>query len=81
MLTPVSGSEFLPFDFTEVKNIEPNKAYPVNWGKLKDVNDLVFILACLGVAFPFNHPQIETLKPFLDLNNPIPLDLTQQPKF
>lgn len=77
MIEPVSGSDFLPLDFSGIKKVEPNQAYPVKWDKLKDVNDLVFILACLGMAFPYNHPQIETLKKFLDLENPIPLNLTQ----
>lgn len=79
MFEPVSGSDFLKSeDVTSQKQVLPNSAYPVKWSNLKNVNDLIFVLACLGVAFPSNHPQIEDLKQFLDLDKPIPTNLTQQ---
>lgn len=56
-----------------VKQIDPTQAYMVDWTKMSTVNDLVLILASLGMAFPGNHPNIEMLKPFLNLDNPIPL--------
>lgn len=77
MIEPVSGSSFLNFENVE-KKVNVNSAYPVKWSSLNNVNDLIFVLACLGVAFPGNHPQIQDLKQFLDLDNPIPTNLTQQ---
>lgn len=77
MLEPVSGSNFLNLETTE-KEINKDYAYPVKWSNLKNVNDLIFVLACLGVAFPGNHPQIQDLKQFLDLDSPIPTSLTQK---
>lgn len=77
MLEPVSGSEFLNLENQE-KEIKRDYAYPVKWSNLKNVNDLIFVLACLGMAFPGNHPQIKDLKQFLDLDNAFPTNLAQQ---
>lgn len=78
----VSGSSFLPTDNSSVKEIDSNSVYIVDFTKLNSVNDLILILSGLGIGFPGNHPLIENLKPFLNLDNPIPqqgLQKTQQP--
>lgn len=49
----------------------PNHLYMVDWSNLTSVNDLIFILASMGIGFPSDHPNIEQLKPFLNLRNPI----------
>lgn len=61
------------------KQLDPTKAYLVDFSKLASVNDLMLVLAGLGITYPATHPHIEVLKPFLNLDNPI--DIPQpQPK-
>jgi hypothetical protein len=74
----VSGSSFLPTDNSSVKEIDSNSVYIVDFTKLNSVNDLILILSGLGIGFPGNHPLIENLKPFLNLDNPIPQQGLQQ---
>jgi hypothetical protein len=79
----VSGSSFLPTDNSSVKEIDVNSVYIVDFTKLNSVNDLVLILSGLGIGFPGNHPLIDSLKPFLNLDSPIPqegLQKAQQPR-
>jgi len=79
----VSGSSFLPTDNSATKQIDSNSVYLVDFTKLNSVNDLVLILSGLGIGFPGNHPLIENLKPFLNVDNPIPqegLQKAQQPR-
>lgn len=57
-----------------VKSVEQNKAYMIDFSRLNSVNDLVLILASMGIMFPFNHPNIQQLTPFLNLDNPIPME-------
>jgi len=59
------------------KELLPNHLYMVDFGKLQSVNELVLILASMGIGFPSEHPNIEKLKPFLNLEVPIPME---QPK-
>lgn len=54
---------------TELKPVNPNKLYMVDFSKLNSVNDLVLILSAMSIAFPGDHPAIEQLKPFLNLDN------------
>ena len=61
----------------ETKEIDPTKAYMVDFSKLQSVNDLVVILSGLGITFPGNHPIIPHIKQFLNLDNPI--DVQQPP--
>ena len=37
------------------------------------------VLSGVGITYPYNHPLIEHLKPFLNLENPIDIP-QQQPK-
>jgi hypothetical protein len=61
----------------ETNKIEEGKAYLVDFSKLNSVNDLMVVLSGLGITYPYNHPLIEHLKPFLNLENPI--DIPKQP--
>jgi hypothetical protein len=61
----------------ETKKVEPNKMYVVDFSKMQSVNDLMVVLSALGITFPSDHPLIEHLTPFLNLDNPI--DLPKQP--
>jgi hypothetical protein len=51
--------------------VDENAVYMVDWTKMQSVNDMVLILASMAIGFPGNHPNIESLKPFLNLQNPI----------
>ena len=63
---------------TEIKKDHP---YLVDFSKLASVNDLILILSAMGISFPGNHPFIENIKPFLNLENPFPLEQPKQPEF
>ena len=56
--------------------VDENAVYMVDWSKMTSVNDMVLILASMAIGFPGNHPNIQQLKPFLNLENPI----KQQPQ-
>jgi hypothetical protein len=62
----------------EVSKVEANKAYVVDFSRLQSVNDLMLVLSGLGITYPGNHPLIEHLKPFLNLENPIDIPQPQQ---
>jgi hypothetical protein len=51
--------------------VDENSIYMVDWSKMTSVNDMILILASMAIGFPGNHPNIQQLKPFLNLENPI----------
>lgn len=51
--------------------VDENAVYMVDWSKMTSVNDMILILASMAIGFPGNHPNIEQLKPFLNLQSPI----------
>lgn len=51
--------------------INKDALYFVDWNKLKGVEDLVLIFACMGLSFSGQHPHFETIKHLLDTSNPI----------
>jgi len=51
--------------------VDETAVYMVDWSKMTSVNDMVLILASMAIGFPGNHPNIQQLKPFLNLQNPI----------
>jgi len=51
--------------------VDERAVYMVDWSKMQSVNDMVLILASMAIGFPGNHPNIQQLKPFLNLQNPI----------
>lgn len=53
------------------KEVDANAVYMVDWSKMTSVNDMILILASMAIGFPGNHPNIEQLKPFLNLEAPI----------
>lgn len=61
----------LEFGVPPKQEVDPNSVYMVDFSKMTSVNDMVLILASMAIAFPGNHPNIEALKPFLNLDNPI----------
>lgn len=59
--------------------IQKDKLYLVAFDKMKSVNDLMMVLSSFGFTIAGDHPFIEQLKPFLNLDNPI--DLNPQPEY
>lgn len=51
--------------------VDENAVYMVDWSKMTSVNDMILILASMAIGFPGNHPNIQSLKPFLNLQSPI----------
>jgi hypothetical protein len=51
--------------------IDEQAVYMVDWSKMTSVNDMILILASMAIGFPGNHPNIQQLKPFLNLQSPI----------
>jgi hypothetical protein len=51
--------------------INPNALYLVDFTKIESVNDLVLILASMGISFSAQHPHFEQVKQFLNLEKPI----------
>ena len=45
--------------------------YAVDFSKLQSVNDLVLLLAAMGITFHSSHPHFNSVKKFLALDNPI----------
>jgi len=63
-------------DGSSPQQIDQNSLYLVDFTKITSVNDLVLILASMGISFSAQHPHFEQVKQFLNLENPIPI---QQP--
>jgi hypothetical protein len=64
-----------------VKEIKQDHAYLVDFSLLNSVNDLILVLSAMGISFPGNHPFIEQIKPFLNLDNPFPMEQPKQKEF
>jgi hypothetical protein len=70
-VTTLAGSE---------KEVDMNSLYLIDFSKITSVNDLVLILASVGFQFSPHHPHFDQLKQFLNLDNPLPLNLPIQPE-
>lgn len=70
----------LEFGVKPELKLDENSLYAVDFSKMNSVNDMVLVLSSMGIGFPGNHPNIELLKPFLNLENrfPIPSQLPEQ---
>ena len=77
ILTPTSGSSFIDINGERRTNVEvelrDDSMYLVDFSKLKSVQDLITIIAAMGVSFHKSHPHIDMVKPFLATHNPIPM--------
>lgn len=63
------------------KELKPGHLYPIDFSKLNSVNDLILILASMGIGFPSDHPHIDKLKPFLNYDNAIALQQEKKAEF
>ena len=59
--------------------IDMDSLYLIDFSKCNSVNDLMIILSSIGFTFSPYYPGFENLKPFLNLDSPIPVN-PQQPK-
>jgi len=53
------------------KNIDKEALYFIDWDKLKDINDLVLIIASLGISMSPLHPSWPQIEHLMDLDRPI----------
>lgn len=67
-------------DGTPVRDYDMNSLYLIDFSKMTSVNDLIVCLSAIGFTFSPYHPAFETLKPFLNLDQPIPAQQLQQPQ-
>lgn len=70
-VTSLAGSE---------TKVDMNSLYLIDFSKITSVNDLVLILASVGFQFSPHHPHFDQLKPFLNLDNPLPTQRPIQPE-
>lgn len=52
--------------------LDMDSLYLIDFSKCTSVNDLMIILSSIGFTFSPYHPGFEELKPFLNLDSPIP---------
>ena len=57
--------------------IDMDSLYLIDFSKCNSVNDLMIILSSIGFTFSPYHPGFENLKPFLNLDSPIPVNQPQ----
>lgn len=58
----------------QIGEVDKTKAYLVAFDKMNSVNDLMLVLSSFGFTIAGDHPFIEQLKPFLNLQNPIDIN-------
>jgi hypothetical protein len=63
------------------QKLDPKMGYMADFSKLTSVNDLIVVLSAMGISFPGDHPLIEHLIPFLNLENPFPLEEPKKAEF
>jgi hypothetical protein len=51
--------------------VDKDALYFIDWQKVKDVNDLLLIIASLGMSFSPSHPAWDQIKYLADLDRPI----------
>ena len=62
------------------KQIDKEALYFIDWSKLKDINDLVMIIASLGISLSPTHPSWSQIEHLMDLDRPIKQGQPNQPE-
>ena len=62
----------------EAPKPDMNSLYFIDWEKVTNVNDLMVIIASMGISFSPHHPAWDRISGFVDYSNPI--QLPQQPQ-
>ena len=60
--------------------IDNDAVYLVDWSKLQSIDELILLLASIGFSFSPHHPQFNTIKHLLALNQPIRIGQPKQPE-
>ncbi len=55
----------------ELPTPDKNCLYLIDWDKVKTPNDLMLIVASLGISFSPLHPAWDMIKGFIDYSNPV----------
>lgn len=53
------------------KEIDKDAVYLIDFSKIESVNDLVIILASMGISFSPYHPNWDKVQKFVNLDNPV----------
>ena len=69
--TTLAGSE---------TKVDMDSLYLIDFSKITSVNDLVLILSSVGFQFSPHHPYFDQLKPFLNLDSPLPSHRVNPPE-
>ena len=64
---PTTGS----LNGQEEPQYDKNTFFFVDWSKMQKVEDMVLVLSAMGFGIAADDPYFKTLKPFLNLDNPI----------
>jgi hypothetical protein len=62
------------------KNIDKDALYFIDWSKLKDINDLIMIIASLGISMSPLHPAWPQIEHLMDLERPVKPGQPNQPE-
>lgn len=60
------------------QEVDMNALYLIDWEKVKTPNDLMLIVASLGISFSPHHPAWEMIKGFIDYANPVKPNVPQK---
>lgn len=63
------------YNFTPVSGSQPQEEnfYFVDFSKMEKVEDLILVLASMGFGISSQNPYFEQVKPFLNLDKPVPV--------
>ena len=79
-ITPQSGSSFINLDGERGKptltTFRDDSMYLVDFTKLNSVQDLITVIAAMGISFHKSHPHFNTISNLLAIDNPIPINPT-----
>jgi hypothetical protein len=64
----------------ELPPADMNALYLIDWEKVTSVNDLMVIIASLGISFSPHHPAWDRIKGLVDYNNPVVPQSKQVPE-
>jgi hypothetical protein len=53
------------------RQVDKEALYFIDWSKLKDINDLIMIIASLGISMSPLHPAWSQIEHLMDLSRPI----------
>jgi hypothetical protein len=62
------------------RNIDKDALYFIDWSKLSDINDLILIIASLGISMSPLHPAWSDIEHLMDLDRPVKPGQPNQPE-